>query len=31
MLITSKRPEPKIVPMFQKPKLRLGVSHRKKK
>jgi hypothetical protein len=30
MLITSK-PKPKVVPIFQKQKLHLGVSHRKKK
>jgi len=32
MVVTAKKkPSNKIVPLFQKPKMKLGVSHRKKK
>lgn len=31
MVVTAKKKPSKIVPMFQKPKMKLGVSHRKKK
>jgi hypothetical protein len=31
MVVTAKKKPKPIVPLFQKPKLRLGVSHRKKK
>lgn len=31
MVVTAKKKQSKIVPMFQKPKMKLGVSHRKKK
>lgn len=31
MVVTAKKKPSKIVPLFQKPKMKLGVSHRKKK